>query len=74
MQPRGAWRSSSQLRWLPSRGVGGPHATVGGIVVSLALVLLLLVGAWLLADFVRKHGDEIGEARFDTRNKDECDG
>ena len=39
-----------------------------------ALVALLLVGAWLLARFVKKHGDEIGEARFDTRNKDERDG
>jgi membrane protein implicated in regulation of membrane protease activity len=39
-----------------------------------ALVALLLVGAWLLARFVRAHGDEIGEARFDTRNKDEREG
>ena len=27
-------------------------------------------GALRLARFVRDHGDEIGEARFDTRNKD----
>jgi hypothetical protein len=38
------------------------------------LVALLLLGAWLLARFVRRHGDEIGEARFDTRNKDERHG
>ena len=30
----------------------------------------LLWGALRLARFVREHGDEIGEARFDTRNKD----
>ncbi len=30
----------------------------------------LLWGAIRLARFVREHGDEIGEARFDTRNKD----
>ncbi len=30
----------------------------------------LLWGAFRLARFVREHGDEIGEARFDTRNKD----
>lgn len=30
----------------------------------------LLWGAVRLARFVREHGDEIGEARFDTRNKD----
>ncbi len=30
----------------------------------------LLWGAFRLARFVREHGDEIGEARFDTRNKE----
>ena len=30
----------------------------------------LIWGALRLARFVRDHGDEIGEARFDTRNKD----
>jgi hypothetical protein len=30
----------------------------------------LLWGALRLARFVREHGDEIGEARFDTRNKE----
>ena len=30
----------------------------------------LIWGALCLARFVRDHGDEIGEARFDTRNKD----
>lgn len=31
---------------------------------------ILLWGAYRLARFVREHGGEIGEARFDTRNKD----
>lgn len=40
------------------------------ILAILALVLTV-GGAWALARFVARHGDEIGEARFDTRNKDE---
>lgn len=44
---------------------GLAYQIAGGV-----LVALLLVGAWLLARFIRRHGDEIGEARFDTRNKD----
>jgi hypothetical protein len=32
---------------------------------------LVLGGAFALWRFVSRHGDEIGEARFDTRNKDE---
>jgi hypothetical protein len=55
-------------------GVGGPRATLAGNIAGIVVVLLLLVGAWLLADFVKRHGDEIGEARFDTRNKDDRDG
>ena len=51
-----------------------PGSTLADVMTGGALVALLLVGAWLLARFVRKHGDEIGEARFDTRNKDERDG
>jgi hypothetical protein len=51
---------------LPRTGVA--YQIAGGV-----LVALLLFGAWLLAGFVRRHGDEIGEARFDTRNKDERD-
>jgi hypothetical protein len=47
-------------------GTGLAYRIAGGV-----LVALLLFGAWLLARFVRRHGDEIGEARFDTRNKDE---
>jgi protein-S-isoprenylcysteine O-methyltransferase Ste14 len=47
-----------------------PGSTVAYKIAGIALVVLLLVGAWLLARFVRQHGDEIGEARFDTRNKD----
>lgn len=49
-------------------GAGLADRIAGGV-----LVALLLIGAWLLARFVRRHGDEIGEARFDTRNKDDRD-
>ena len=45
----------------------GPAYQLAGIV----MIILLLGLAWLLARFVTRHGDEIGEARFDTRNKDE---
>ena len=38
-----------------------------------ALILLLLGAACLLARFIAKHGDEIGEARFDTRNHPDSD-
>jgi len=47
-----------------------PGSTLADMITGAALVVLLLVGAWLLARFVRRHGAEIGEARFDTRNKD----
>ncbi|HVQ09636.1 MAG TPA: hypothetical protein VMS43_14490 [Allosphingosinicella sp.] len=50
-------------------GAGLAYQIAGGV-----LVALLLAGAWLLARFIRRHGDEIGEARFDTRNKDDRDG
>jgi hypothetical protein len=49
----------------------------GGLVdaiLGVFVVLVTLVGAWALARFVARHGDEIGEARFDTRNKDEKEG
>jgi hypothetical protein len=55
-------------------GYTQPGASIGIQVVGAALLVFLLVGAWLLAGFIRKHGDEIGEARFDTRNKDEREG
>ena len=41
------------------------------------LVLMLLgvaVAAFFLERFFRSHAGEIGEARFDTRNKDEAGG
>lgn len=41
------------------------------IVIGLVILALTLGGAIALARFVARHGDEIGEARFDTRNKDE---
>lgn len=51
----------------------GPGTGLGYTVAGLSLIAMLLAGAWLLVHFVRRHGDEIGEARFDTRNKDERD-
>jgi hypothetical protein len=50
-----------------------PGSTLAYKITGGALIALLLLGAWLLARFVRRHGDEIGEARFDTRNKDDAD-
>jgi hypothetical protein len=32
------------------------------------IVILLIYGGYRLHCFIRDHGDEIGEARFDTRN------
>lgn len=52
----------------------GPRSTLAYQIAGMVLIALLLGGAWLLAGFVKRHGDEIGEARFDTRNKDERDG
>ena len=40
-------------------------------ILGLLALLLTVGGAIALWRFVAKHGDEIGEARFDTRNKDE---
>jgi hypothetical protein len=45
-----------------------------GIVGAALLVLMALVtcgGAWLLYAFIAKHGADIGEARFDTSNKND---
>jgi hypothetical protein len=44
------------------------NGVLGGLVI-----LLTLGGAFLLSRFVARHGDEIGEARFDTRNPDDTD-
>ena len=53
---------------------GQPGARLTHYLAGAVVAGLLLLGAWLLARFVRTHGDEIGEARFDTRNKDGGDG
>jgi hypothetical protein len=47
-----------------------PGATLAYQIAGLVLLAILLAAALLLARFVRKHGDEIGEARFDTSSKD----
>ncbi|RZA28451.1 MAG: hypothetical protein EOP02_07380 [Proteobacteria bacterium] len=41
------------------------------LVMAIIVIVITLAGMIALARFVAKHGDEIGEARFDTRNKDE---
>jgi drug/metabolite transporter (DMT)-like permease len=46
---------------------GSPVNAALGVLV----VVLTLGGAFALHRFIARHGDEIGEARFDTRNKDE---
>ena len=46
---------------------GSPVNAVLGVLV----IVLTLGGAFALHRFIARHGDEIGEARFDTRNKDE---
>lgn len=46
---------------------GSPASALMGVVV----IVLTLGGAFALQRFIARHGDEIGEARFDTRNKDE---
>ena len=51
-----------------------PGTSLGLQIVGVVLLVALLTGAWLLHRFVQRHGDEIGEARFDTRNKDEREG
>jgi hypothetical protein len=50
-----------------------PGATVAYRIAGVALLAVLLVAAFFLARFVSEHSDEIGEARFDTRNKDRTD-
>ncbi|WP_268796350.1 MULTISPECIES: hypothetical protein [unclassified Sphingomonas] len=41
------------------------------MILVIAIGLLTIGGAWALARFIRKHGVEVGEARFDTRNPDD---
>ena len=81
-------KSKTSNQWAIGGGVGvllvtgfagfwefaGPDATVAYRIIGIALLAILLVGAFFLARFVSKHGEEIGEARFDTRNKDQADG
>lgn len=41
------------------------------LVMAIIVIVITLAGVIALARFIAKHGHEIGEARFDTRNKDE---
>jgi hypothetical protein len=51
-----------------------PGAGIAYQIAGVALLAILLSGAFLLSRFVAKHGDEIGEARFDTSDKGRSDG
>jgi hypothetical protein len=42
-----------------------------GIILVIAIGVLTVGGAWALARFIKRHGADIGEARFDTRNPDD---
>jgi hypothetical protein len=55
-------------------GFARPGTSWGVHIVGIILLVGLLASAVLLARFIRRHGDEIGEARFDTRNKDGNEG
>lgn len=53
----------------------GDGSLVGGgsrfnLVLAALIAVLTIGGAVALSRFIARHGDEIGEARFDTRNKD----
>lgn len=50
-----------------------PWSSTSYRIAIVVLATLLLILAWLLTRFIKRHGDEIGEARFDTRNPDERD-
>jgi hypothetical protein len=72
-------------KWVTGGGVGvilatGSAAAGGlgffdgsrvGAVLGMAVIVLTLGGAFALHRFVARHGDEIGEARFDTSNKED---
>ena len=47
--------------------------TAASSYVGISSILLLLGAAFLLARFIAKHGENIGEARFDTRNHTDSD-
>lgn len=47
--------------------------TAWNIFLAVFLIGLAIAGFWLNR-FFAEHPDEIGEARFDTRNKSELDG
>jgi hypothetical protein len=47
--------------------------TAWNLFLLVMLVGLAIAGFWLNR-FFAEHGDEIGEARFDTRNKSDLDG
>ena len=52
-------------------GSGFFDGTLVNTAPGLFVIFVTLGGAFALSRYVAEHGDEIGEARFDTRNKDE---
>lgn len=51
--------------------MGLHHDGPVGILLVIAVGLLTAGGAWAVARFIKRHGAEIGEARFDTRDPDD---
>jgi leucyl aminopeptidase len=55
---------------LLARDLAEPGNTGWNILLGL-MIVGILIAAFFLQRFFREHIDEIGEARFDTRNPDE---
>ena len=49
---------------------GAAASTAADRVLIALVTIALLFGIFRLNRFIRDHGDEIGEARFDTRNRE----
>ena len=50
-------------------GIGLKFEGVVGKALFALMAVTTIGGTWLMYRFVLRHGSEIGEARFDTRNK-----
>jgi hypothetical protein len=74
---------SERARWgakwvIPVTGIAAVAVASGlvggeplpGLMIGL-IVTVFMVASWIAARYVAKHGDEPGEARFDTRNSEE---
>jgi hypothetical protein len=54
-------------------GMGLTFQGAVGTTLWVVMGVVTLGGVWLMIRFIARHGDEIGEARFDTRNKTDGD-